>query len=190
MADRRHPLRRVGRPKPKSPSLCHPSWLVDGRNACVGAARRTLRALENLAQVSKSQGPRSPTSRPRPRSEGMAPDGAALETAHNTHLAFEPGRHSPHLPAHCLRLRTSTARADPVERSPLRWVALLVSAGDEVSASLLTGCAAAGDIGLCRRAGCLPQRRRGSSPSVAHGYGIDNFLSIGVPQAPKCIQTS
>lgn len=28
VADRRHPLRRTGRPKPQSPSLCHPSWLV------------------------------------------------------------------------------------------------------------------------------------------------------------------
>jgi hypothetical protein len=61
----------------------------------------------------------------------------------------------------------------------------MVSAGDEVSASLLAGYAAASDMGLCRRAGCLPQLRRGSPLSVAHGRDIDNFLSIGVPQAPR-----
>ena len=63
--------------------------------------RRTLRALENLAQVSKSQGPRSPTSRPRPRSEGMAPDGAALETG---------ARHSPGVSSQ-VGTRPSPARA-------------------------------------------------------------------------------
>jgi hypothetical protein len=37
----------------------------------------------------------------------------------------------------------------------------MVSAGDEVSASLLTGCATASDMGLYRRAGCPPQLPRG-----------------------------
>jgi len=61
----------------------------------------------------------------------------------------------------------------------------MVSAGDEVFASLLAGYATAGDIGLYRQAGCSPSATEGSPPSVAHGHDIDNFLSIGRPQAPS-----
>jgi hypothetical protein len=59
----------------------------------------------------------------------------------------------------------------------------MVSAGDEVSASLLAGYATAGDIGLYRQAGCSPSATEGSPPSVTHGRDINNFLSIGRPQA-------
>jgi hypothetical protein len=61
----------------------------------------------------------------------------------------------------------------------------MVSAGDEVSASLLAGCVAASDIGLCRASRLSPRLRRGSPPSVAHGHDIDNIFSIEVPQAPS-----
>jgi hypothetical protein len=59
----------------------------------------------------------------------------------------------------------------------------MVSAGDEVFASLLTGFATASDIGLCRQTGLFPRLWRESPASVSHGRDIDNFLSIGVPQA-------
>ena len=45
VADRRHPLRRVGRPKPKSPSLCHPSWLVRRSKRLCGSGRVERYAL-------------------------------------------------------------------------------------------------------------------------------------------------
>jgi len=45
VADRRHPLRRVGRPKPKSPSLCHPSWLVRRSKRLCGSGREEHYAL-------------------------------------------------------------------------------------------------------------------------------------------------
>jgi hypothetical protein len=45
VADRRHPLRRIGRPKPKSPSLCHPSWLVRRSKRLCGSGREEHYAL-------------------------------------------------------------------------------------------------------------------------------------------------
>jgi hypothetical protein len=45
VADRRHPLRRIGRPKPKSPSLCHPSWLVRRSIRLCGSGREERYAL-------------------------------------------------------------------------------------------------------------------------------------------------
>jgi len=45
MADRRHPLRRIGRPKPKPPSLCHPSWLVRRSKRLCGSGRVERYAL-------------------------------------------------------------------------------------------------------------------------------------------------
>jgi hypothetical protein len=52
-ADRRHPLRRIGRPNRKSPSLCHPSWLFSGRNARVGADEKNAMPARELGSVSK-----------------------------------------------------------------------------------------------------------------------------------------
>jgi hypothetical protein len=65
--------------------------------------------------------------------------------------------------------------ADQVQRSPLRWIALMVSAGDEVSASLLAGCATTGDVGLCWQADCSPSVTEDSPPRMAHGHNIDNL---------------
>jgi hypothetical protein len=45
VADRRHPLRRIGRPKPQSPSLCHPSWLVRRSKRLCGSGREEHYAL-------------------------------------------------------------------------------------------------------------------------------------------------
>jgi hypothetical protein len=66
--------------------------------------------------------------------------------------------------------RSGLAVASPMGRP-------MVSAGDEVSASLLAGCATASDIGLCRRAD-RPPGYGGVWSSVAQGRDIDNFLSI------------
>jgi hypothetical protein len=58
-ADRRHPLRRIGRPKPKSPSLCHPSWLVRRSKRLCGSGREERYALPGTwlkCQSSRDQG--------------------------------------------------------------------------------------------------------------------------------------
>ena len=58
-ADRRHPLRRIGRPKPKSPSLCHPSWLVRRSERLCGSGREERYALPGTwlkCQSSRDQG--------------------------------------------------------------------------------------------------------------------------------------
>jgi prophage maintenance system killer protein len=58
-ADRRHPLRRTGRPKPKSPSLCHPSWLVRRSKRLCGSGREERYALPGTwlkCQSSRDQG--------------------------------------------------------------------------------------------------------------------------------------
>ena len=132
--------------------------------------------------------PQATTSRPRPRSEGMAPDGAALETGalHSPGVSGQVDT-QPSLPHALFAFTQVDGTGCQFQRLPLRGSPYGLCGETEVSASLWTGCAAAGDIGLCRRAGCLPQRRRGSGPSVAHGYGIDNFLLIGVPQAPSLL---
>ena len=116
----------------------------------------------------------------------MAPSGQLWLRAHDTRLAFRAREaHSPHLPAHCLRLRRSTARTDQVQRPPLRWVALW---SPRETRSLRPFCP---DVRQPAIWGCtgepavLPQLREGSPPSVAHGRDIDNFLSIGRPQAPR-----
>src|SRR6478609_244401 len=65
----------------RSDRPCHSK--VAGQTHCLRSLERattTVDVAKNSAQVSKSQGPRIATSRPRPRPEGMAPDGAALET--------------------------------------------------------------------------------------------------------------
>jgi hypothetical protein len=129
------------------------------------------------------------TSRPRLRSEGMAPDGAALETS---------ARHSPGVssqvdtqpsPTRALFAFThvdGTGRSGPAAASPMGRP--IVSAGDEVSASLLSGFATANDIGLYRRTGC-PPGYGGSRLRAWHtGRDIDNFLSIGISQAPKGVR--
>jgi hypothetical protein len=54
-----------------------------------------------------------------------------------------------------------TGRSGPAAASPMGRP--MVSAGDEVSASLLTGCATASDMGLCRRAGCSPSATEGGT---------------------------
>ncbi len=116
----------------------------------------------------------------------MAPDGAAPETGarHSPGVSSQVGTQpSPTRALFAFTHVDGTGRSGPAAAYPMGRP--MVSAGDEVSASLLAGCATARDIGLCRRAGCLPQLRRGSPPSVAHGRDIDNFLSIGVPQAPR-----
>ena len=41
----RHPLRRVGRPNPESPSLCRPSWLVRRSKRLCGSGRVERYAL-------------------------------------------------------------------------------------------------------------------------------------------------
>jgi hypothetical protein len=61
----------------------------------------------------------------------------------------------------------------------------MVSAGDEVSASLLPDVRQPAIWGCTGEPAVLPQLRRGSPPSVAHGRDIDNFLSIGRSQAPR-----
>jgi hypothetical protein len=120
------------------------------------------------------------TSRPRLRSEGMAPDGAALETGarHSPGVSSQVGtRPSPTRALFAFKQADGASRSGPTVAYPMGRP--MVSAGDEVSASLLAGCATADDVGLYQRAGCPPQLRRGSPPSVAHGHDIDNFLSIG-----------
>jgi hypothetical protein len=59
VADRRHPLRRIGRPKPQSPSLCHPSWLVRRSKRLCGSGREERYALLGTwlkCQSSRDQG--------------------------------------------------------------------------------------------------------------------------------------
>jgi hypothetical protein len=58
-ADRRHPLRRIRRPKPRSPSLCHPSWLVRRSKRLCGSGRDQRYALLGTwlkCQSSRDQG--------------------------------------------------------------------------------------------------------------------------------------
>jgi hypothetical protein len=117
----------------------------------------------------------------------MAPDGAVLVTdaRHSPGVSSQVGTQpSPTRVLFAFTHVVGTGRSGPGAACPM-GVALVVSAGDEVSASLLAGCATASDMGLCQRTGCLPRLRRGLSPSVAHGRDIDNFLSIGQSQAPN-----
>ena len=137
--------------------------------------RRTLRALENLAQVSKSQGPRVATSHPRFRSEGMAPDGAVLVTGarHSPGIVGQVGAQpSPHPRVVAFAQVDGTGRSGPTVASPMGRP--MVSAGDEVSASLLSGYATAGDMGLCRRADC--------SPSATEGVAVERGTRARHPQ--------
>jgi hypothetical protein len=53
------PLRRIGRPKPKSPSLCPPSWLVRRSKRLCGSGREERYALPRTllkCQSSRDQG--------------------------------------------------------------------------------------------------------------------------------------
>src|SRR6476620_2222987 len=107
----------------------------------------------------------------------MAPDGAALVTG----ALNQPGvsrqigaQPSPNPRIDAFTQADGASRSGPTVAYPMGRP--MVSAGDEVSASLLAGCATADDVGLYRRAGCPPQLRRGSPPSMAHGHDIDNFL--------------
>lgn len=60
----------------------------------------------------------------------------------------------------------------------------MVSAGDEVSASLWPDSRQPVILG-CAGEPAVPRLRRESPASVAHGRDIDNFLSIGISQAPS-----
>ena len=125
-------------------------------------------------------------SRPRLRSEGMAPDGAVPVTGafNQPGVAGQVGAQpSPHPRIVAFTQVDGAGRRGPAVAYPMGRP--MVSAGDEVSASLLTGCATAGDVGLYRQAGCSPSATEGSAPRVAHGHDIDNFLSIGTSQAPR-----
>jgi hypothetical protein len=60
-ADRRHPLHRIGRPKPKSPSLRHPSCLVRWSESCVGADNKNAtpsRELGSSVKILRTGDPR------------------------------------------------------------------------------------------------------------------------------------
>src|SRR5215467_3958339 len=95
------------------------------------------------------------TSRPRLRSEGMAPDGAALETGaqHSPGVSSQVGTQpSPARALFAFAQVDGTGRSGPAADSPMGRP--MVSVGDEASASLLTGFATASDIRLCRQTGC------------------------------------
>jgi hypothetical protein len=97
------------------------------------------------------------TSRPRPRSEGMAPGGAALETSarHSPGVSSQVGTQpSPTRALFAFTHVDGTGRSGPAAASPMGRP--MVSAGDEVSASLLARFATASDIGLCWQTGCPP----------------------------------
>ena len=107
-------------------------------------------------------GYKSPTSRPRLRSEGMAPDGAALVTG----ALNQPGvsgqigaQPSPNPRIDAFTQADGASRLGPTVAYPMGRP--MVSAGDEVSASLLAGCATADDVGLYRRASCPPPATEG-----------------------------
>ena len=117
----------------------------------------------------------------------MAPDGAALVTGvrHSPGVSSQIGT-QPSLPRALFAFTQvdGTGRSGPAAASPTGRP--MVSVGDEVSASLLADSRQPAIWGCAGRAGCPPATRRGLAPSVAHGRDIDNFLSIGVPQAPRC----
>jgi hypothetical protein len=107
------------------------------------------------------------TSPPRPCSEGMAPDGAALETGARNSPGVSSQVGTQPSPTRALFAFTQVdgaGRSGPTVASPMGRP--MVSAGDEVSASLLAGCATASDIGLCRRAGCSPSATEGVTPET------------------------
>ncbi|MGH3923754.1 MAG: hypothetical protein ACRDTT_12950 [Pseudonocardiaceae bacterium] len=124
------------------------------------------------------------------RSEGMAPDGAVLVTGarHSPGISSQVGTQpSPTRALFAFTQVDGTGRSDPAAASPMGRP--MVSAGDEVSASLLAGFATASDMGLYRRAGCLPSATEG----VAAERGTrarHRQLSIGVPQAPSVINNN
>jgi hypothetical protein len=89
VADRRHPLRRIGRPKPQSPSLCHPSWLVRRSKRLCGSGREEHYALLRTwlkCQSLRVQGALRPV-RDCAR-KGWPLTGQLWKPAHDTHLAF------------------------------------------------------------------------------------------------------
>jgi hypothetical protein len=166
---------------------CHPKWLVRTLACKSWNGRHQPRRPENSRQVSKFPEQRSPTPRPRLRSEEMAPDGAILVTAtrHRPGAPGQVGAQLPHSPAQC-RVR-ARRRHGPLRfrRSPIRWVALWSPLETEVSASLVDG--------ICdsRRYWFVPVGRLVSpatgatSSRMAHRHDIDNFLSIGNSQAHR-----
>jgi hypothetical protein len=125
------------------------------------------------------------TSRPRLRSEGMAPDGAALKMSapHSPGVLSQIGTHPS--PTRALgALRTSThgpIRSDSrlSDGSPygLRWRRGLCVPFGRICDSQ--------QYWVVPASRPPPHLRRGSAPSVAHGHDIDNILSIGIPQAPS-----
>jgi hypothetical protein len=132
-----------------------------------GSAQRAARVLGREQSSVQKQ---LEASRPRPRSEGMAPDGAALETSarHPPGVSSQVGTQPSPARALCAFTQVDgTGRSGPAAASPMGRP--MVSAGDEVSASLLTEFATASDIGLYRRTGCSPRLEvsvRNVSPSA------------------------
>jgi hypothetical protein len=130
------------------------------------------------------------TSRPRPLSEGKAPDGAALENERTT-LArrFEPGRHTT-LTYPRIVCVYAGRRHGPMRSSGR------ISDGSPYGLRWRRGvCVPFGRMCDSQRYWVVPASRlspsatEGAPPSVAHGRDIDNFLSIGVPQAPSNVHT-
>jgi hypothetical protein len=127
------------------------------------------------------------TSPPRLRSEGMAPDRAALETG----TPYSPGvwrqvgtLSSPTRALFAFMQVDGTGRSGPAAACPMGvalWSPLetrsLRPFWSDVRQLAIWGCTGEPAV--------LPQLRRGSPQSVAHGRDIDNFLSIGRSQAPS-----
>jgi hypothetical protein len=125
-----------------------------GASMVHGMPSRTTRkpTLDSIMTTTPSKPSTSP---PRLRPEGMAPDGAVLVTGalNQPGVSGQVGAQ----PSHHLRVVAFTqvdgvGRSGPAVASPVGRP--MVSAGDEVSASLLAGCATTSDMGLCRQAGC------------------------------------
>ena len=164
LANRRHSLRRCMVTMTRSAYVLIRCAVVVrcGASTVHGTPSNTTRK-PTLDSIMTAPPSKPSTSRPRLRSDGMAPDGAALVTGafNQPGVAGQVGAQpSPTRVSFAFTQVDGTSRSGPTVASPMGRP--MVSAGDEVSASLLAGCATAGDVGLYRQAGC--------SPSATEGY--------------------
>jgi hypothetical protein len=130
-------------------------------------------------------GYQGPTSHPRLRSEGIAPDGQHWSRTRGTRLAcqVQPGTTSPPEPL-IAAFPQGDDRPGQVQRSCIRWIALWSPLETRCLRPWWLDVRQLTMVGCTGNTGCSPSLPKVYLLGVAQGQGIDNLLSIGISQVP------